>query len=191
MKRLLYRALYASLLTATGLVFAVLAPKAARTQPPGALLDATAAIILGYAGTFVFVYACGAVWHLGRADACRYVHRRQRPDARRIVPGAAAKQQHAAAMAAVAADPMQPQGSFYDVWMQGVPTDGTPALRPLGPTPTSEEELSTWGPAGRPMGFAPTVTDAPPELRTAPTGRHAGVSDELREFDYEPAGVAR
>lgn len=143
MKRLLYRTLYASLLTATGLVFAVLAPKAARTQPPGALLDATAAIALGYAGTFVFVYACGAVWHLGRADACRYVHRRQRPDARRTIPGAVAEQQHAAAIAAVAAEPMQSQH-----------IDDTAVM----PVVTGV----TWG-------FGPTtpVVDAPPK-RTPP-----------------------
>lgn len=49
---------------------------------------------------------------------------------------------HAEAMAAVAADAPLPeravpsQESVYDAWMKGVPTDGTPALPPLGPTPT-------------------------------------------------------
>lgn len=79
-----------------------------------------------------------------------------------------AKQHHAEAMAAVAAEPMQSQH-----------IDDTAVMPPV-------QTGLTWG-------FGPTtpVVDAPPEPWTAPTGRHAGVSGELREFDYEPAGVAR
>lgn len=98
----------------------------------------------------------------------------------------AAKQQHAAAMAAVAAEPMQSQH-----------IDDT-ADMPVAMTGV------TWG-------FGPTgVVDAPPEPWTVPDdvafdalvaqrsearrGRHAvpeGLPAALQEFDWEPAGVVR
>lgn len=192
MKRLTYRTALASLLTANGVCLAILFPQAVRTQPDGALFEAIAAVCFLYAGAVALVYACRAAWHVGRADACRYAHRRQRPSNGRpataavVVEPPAAEQQHAEAIAAVAAEPMQSQHIDDTADMPKVVTTGV-----------------TWG-------FGPTVMDAPPPPWTAPDeatfdtfaakrsearrARHA-VPEELpaalQEFDWEPAGVAR
>jgi hypothetical protein len=182
MTRLAHRTAHAALLTANGVCLAVLAPDAARTQPGTSLLEVVGAAVLCYVGTVALVHTCGLAWHLGRADACRWRHRTQPTPARRTVPRAPVEQQHAAAMAAVAAEPMQPQTSVYDTWMAGVPTDGTPALPPLGPTPMEQPQMPT---AVMPTvqtaptwGFGPRgVVEPEPQLWTAPVSmgaRHAG-----------------
>jgi len=194
MNRLAHRTAHAALLTANGVCLAVLAPDAARTRPGTSLLEVVGAVVLCYVGTVALVHTCGLAWHLGRADACRWRHRRQPTPGRRTVPRApvasVVEQQHAAAMAAVAAEPMQPQTPVYDTWMAGVPTDGTPALPPLGPTPTAVmptvQTAPTWG-------FGPRgVVEPEPQLWTAPvsvSARHAGMPAELQRFDWEPVGI--
>jgi len=174
MTRLAHRTAQAALLTANGVCLAVLAPDAARTQPGTSLLEVVGAVVLCYVGTVALVHTCGLAWHLGRADACRWRHRTQPTPGRRIVPRAPVEQQHAAAMAAVAAEPMQPQTPVYDTWMAGVPTDGTPALPPLGPTPTEQPQTPTaptWG--SGPRG----VVEPEPQLwmpLVSSSARHAG-----------------
>jgi hypothetical protein len=151
MTRLASRTAHAALLTANGVCLAVLAPEAARTQPAGVLLDVVGAVVLCYIGTVALVHTCALAWHLGRADACRWRHRRQPTPARRTVPRApVAEQQHAEAMAAVAAEPMQPQ------------------------TPTAVMPVVQTAPT---FGFGPyRVVDAPPVAWTAAAmgARHAG-----------------
>jgi len=159
MSRLAHRTAHAALLTANGVCLAVLAPDAARTQPGTSLLEVVGAIVLCYLGTVALVHTCGLAWHLGRADACRWRHRTQPTPGRRTVRRAPVEQQHAAAMAAVAAEPMQPQ-------------------TPTAVMPTVQTGV-TWG-------FGPyRVEDAPPVVWTVP----AGMPAELQQFDYEPAGI--
>jgi len=159
MTRLAHRTAHAALLTANGVCLAVLAPASARTQPGTSLLEVVGAVVLCYLGTVALVHTCGLAWHLGRADACRWRHRTQPTPGRRTVPRARVEQQHAAAMAAVAAEPMQPQ----------TPTAVMPTV----------QTAPTWG-------FGPyRVVDAPPVVWTAP----AGMPVELQQFDWEPAGI--
>jgi len=150
MSRLAHRTAHAALLTANGVCLAVLAPDAARTQPGTSLLEVVGAVVLCYVGTVALVHTCGLAWHLGRADACRWRHRSQPTPGRRTVPRAPVKQQHAAAMAAVAAEPMQPQ-------------------TPTAVMPTVQTGV-TWG-------FGPRgVVEPEPQLWTAPvssSARHA------------------
>jgi len=197
MKSLAHRTAHAALLTANGVSLAVLAPDAARTQPGTSLLEVVGAVVLCYVGTVALVHTCGLAWHLGRADACRWRHRTQPTPGRRTVPRAPVEQQHAAAMAAVAAEPMQPQTPVYDTWMAGVPTDGTPALPPLGPTPTEQPQTPTavmpTVQTGVTWGFGPyRVEDTAPGAwwlpEPAATARHA-MPAELQQFDWEPVGI--
>jgi hypothetical protein len=152
MTRLASRTAHAALLTANGVCLAVLAPDAARTSKGDSLLDVLGAVVLCYVGTVALVHTCALAWHLGRADACRWRHRRQPTPGRRTVPRApVVEQQHAEAMAAVAAEPMRPLADT--------------AVMPVVQT------APTWG-------FGPyRVVDAPPVAWTAPVAmgaRHAG-----------------
>jgi len=150
MNRLAHRTAHAALLTANGVCLAVLAPDAARTRPGTSLLEVVGAVVLCYVGTVALVHTCGLAWHLGRADACRWRHRTQPTPGRRTAPRAPVEQQHAAAMAAVAAEPMQPQ----------TPTAVMPTV----------QTAPTWG-------FGPRgVVEPEPQLWTAPvsaSARHA------------------
>ena len=167
MTRLAHRTAHAALLTANGVCLAVLAPASARTQPGTSLLEVVGAVVLCYLGTVALVHTCGLAWHLGRADACRWRHRTQLTPGRRTVSRApVVEQQHAAAMAAVAAEPMQPQ----------TPTAVMPTV----------QTAPTWG-------FGPRgVVEPEPQLWTAPvsaSARHAGMPAELQQFDWEPVGI--
>lgn len=170
MTRLLYRAVLAFLLTATGLCLVVLMPQAARTQPGNALPEGVGAVALLYAGTLTLVYACRVAWHVGRADSCRWYHRKQQAE-RRATPGPTdAEQQHAEAMAAVAAEPMQPQTVGYTAVMPTVQTNITWGFGPAGviQPPPSEP----WTPAVPVLG-----------------GRHAGMPSERDELDLSVWGA--
>lgn len=141
MTRLAHRTALAALLTANGVCLAVLAPDAARTQPGTSLLEVVGAVVLCYVGTVALVHTCGLAWHLGRADACRWRHRTQPTPGRRTVPRGPVEQQHAAAMAAVAAEPMQPQTPTAVM-----PTVQTGVTWGFGPRGVVEPEPQLWMP---------------------------------------------
>jgi len=166
MTRLAHRTAHAALLTANGVCLAVLAPDAARTSKGDSLLDVLGAVVLGSIGLVALAHTCGLALHVGRADACRWRHRSQPTSGRRTVPRVPVKQQHAAAMAAVAAEPMQPQ----------TPTAVMPTV----------QTAPTWG-------FGPyRVVEPEPQLWTAPvsaSARHAGMPAKLQQFDWEPVGI--
>lgn len=171
MTRLAYRAALSLLLAGLAIALADLTAHGHGVPP---LLGAVAA---GYSSAVVLVYALGAAWHAGHAQACRLGHRGiRRPDRRRVVPGAAPVDQQARAQA--------------DEWARGTTMVAANADSVTAPTIAYTSALPiVAGVVGRFDGAG--VGDAIPgpwTLPVGPAGRHAGTAasdlSEWGAFEY-------